>query len=69
MHVKTPEASYANWLRKCVMVYLEGKRDLKWILGVVGSNVTRAAEILADLRTYSDPERHRALSEVLGNAA
>jgi hypothetical protein len=61
MDVKTPQASYANWLRKSAMAYLEGERDLKWIVGVLGSDVGNAIKILADLRTYGDPERYRAL--------
>jgi hypothetical protein len=58
MRVKTPEVSYAYWLRKSMMAYLEGERTLKWIMGVIAKDPARAREVLTSLADYGDPQRH-----------
>jgi hypothetical protein len=63
MHVKTVEASNEKWIRKSIMAYLEGQKNLKWIVGVVGNCVLDARRMLIDLENYGNPKRHRDISD------
>jgi hypothetical protein len=63
MQVKSPVASSEKWLRKSTMAYLEGDRDLKWIAGIIGRDISRAGEVLIGLQNYGDPKRHQELSD------
>jgi hypothetical protein len=59
MHVKTAEASTGKWIRRSIMAFLEGQRNLKWVVGVIGNCVADAKQMLIDLKTYGDRQRYQ----------
>ena len=61
MQVKTVEQSTHEWIRKSIMAFLEGEKDLKWIASIAGQDVSHAREALLGLKDYGDPERYRRL--------
>ena len=61
--MKTPEQSERNWIRKSIMAYLDGDKDLKWIAGIVSADVVYARELLVDLVGYGDSQRYAGLSD------
>ena len=64
MHVKSPQQSAANWIRKSLMAYLEGSKNLNWISGIVikFGDILAAGQTLATLRGYGDPQRYEELA-------
>ncbi len=65
MHVKTAEASTEKWIRRSIMAFLEGQRNLKWVVGVIGNCVADARQMLVDLKNYGSRQRYQELSDWL----
>ncbi len=66
MQVKTAEESNKKRIRKSIMAYLEGLQELNWIVGIIGSDLGYAREILISLKNYGDDQkRHQELSDWL----
>ena len=62
MHVRSLEASTHNYIRGCIRAYFEGSRNLRWIVGVIGSAKANARVILETRFTqYAGSESYRAL--------
>jgi len=70
--MKTIEVTVERYIRKSIQAYLEGKKDLPWIAGVIGSAHSakaQAADALRCLTNYGDPLRAKALSDWLQSSA
>jgi hypothetical protein len=67
VRVKTVEASIEKWVRKSIMAYLEGQKNLNWIVAVVGGYAADARQMLIGLKNYGDRERYQQLSDWLAS--
>ncbi len=61
MNVTPLAVAAAEYDKGCLRAYLEGKHDLKWIVGVFGGSatgsITRAVTALGKIHTSSLPAR------------
>jgi len=68
MKVRSLEQSNERYIRKSIMAFLEGEKDLKWVTGVL-SKSARSKEavlpILSRLQNYGDHTRFEELSRWL----
>jgi hypothetical protein len=67
MQVPTAETCNAKRIRNSMKAYLEGLKNLKWIVGTIGSQAGAAKEALIGIQNYGDPQRFQALSDWLFN--
>jgi hypothetical protein len=65
-YVMPVEKAARKWHSRCVLAYLQGEQDLRWILGVVrGSREQTAVLLLTELRNFSGTPRYCELQEKL----
>lgn len=60
----SPEERARSYTRGCLLAYLEGKKNLNWIVGIVRSSELRGSglgQIFYELRNHGDPERYHAV--------
>lgn len=61
--IKSPEETARRYAQNCVRAYLEGKKNLNWVVGVIRESGVRGArltDIFERFRDYGDSHRHRA---------
>lgn len=61
VRIKSPEDIAGRYAKRCLIAYLEGKKNLNWIVGVIGSSGVSGnslARIFEELRDYGDPNRY-----------
>jgi hypothetical protein len=60
MKVRPIEECAQRYLRNCLRAYLEGKKNLRWLAGIIGPERQNAASALRafnDIRSPMDPQR------------
>jgi hypothetical protein len=62
MFVRSIEQSAERYIRKSLMAYLEGQKNLKWIISIIGSG-TEARQLFSAMHGYGKPERRWELSD------
>jgi hypothetical protein len=69
MYVKPIAQSAEKWIRRSMLAYLEGERDLRWISGVVRGSEGQADHLLlAEFRKYAGMPRYLELQASLHEA-
>jgi hypothetical protein len=59
---KSTEDVTRNYVRGALRAFLEGKKTLNWVVGMVRSSGVRGqrlTEVFDSLKNYSDPSRHQ----------
>ena len=59
--VKDLETTNRRYAKKSLMTFLEGKKNLNWIIGVIRSSGLiggKLQKLFDELRDYGDNERH-----------
>ncbi len=80
MKVKSVEQSAAKWLQRtmlsdkdwmaeCFRAFLDGKQNLRWIIGIVSAfgDMPAANGMFTALREYRDTDRYRELESWFGS--
>lgn len=60
MYVRPLKECSFRYMRNSMRAYLEGKKNLRWVVGVIGAgtlDVGRALQAFNDIRTPTDPRR------------
>jgi len=63
VRTKSPEGTARRYAQNCLRAYLEGKKNLNWVVGVIresGVRGARLADIFERFRDYGDSEGHHA---------
>jgi len=63
---KSVEETTRRYAQNCLRAYLEGKKNLNWIMGVIresGVRGSRLAEVFDRLRGYGDPHRYHQVKK------
>lgn len=61
MRTKSPEEAARRYAQNSLRAYLEGRKNLNWIMGVIrtsGVRGSRLVEAFERLRGYGDPVRY-----------
>jgi len=61
VRVKSVEETTRRYAQNCLRAYLEGKKNLNWVVGVIresGVRGARLADIFERFRDYGDPVRY-----------
>lgn len=67
--MKTAEEAGQIWIKKSLQAYLEGEKNLKWIVGILkGTNKEAIKELLVSLEHYGSNERRKELNEWLNKS-
>jgi hypothetical protein len=68
VYIRPLEETVQRYVRGCLFTYLEGKKDLRWILGVLensGATPEQCRDVLRGLDGYGDPQRYLELDSSL----
>lgn len=64
--MKIAEEAGQKWVKKSLQAYLEGEKNLKWIVGILkGTSKEAIEELLGSLEHYGSNERRKELNEWL----
>ncbi len=61
VRVKSPEETTRRYAQNSLRAYLEGQKNLNWIIGVIRSSGVRGSrlvQVFERLRDYGDPVRY-----------
>ena len=64
MKVRSLRESTDRYVKGCIRAYLDGAKDFRWIVSIVGSSpdgLACADRVLARLGVYGDPVRRREI--------
>jgi hypothetical protein len=64
MKVRSLEESAHRYFRNSMRAYLEGKKDLRWVTGIIGNdplNAARAVQAFNEITTPTNPHRRTEL--------
>jgi hypothetical protein len=59
----SPEDKARSYTRGCLRAYIEGKKNLNWIVGIIRNSQLRGSalgQIFFELRQHGDAERYDA---------
>ena len=66
MKTRSLEETTRRYTQNCLRAYLEGKKNLNWVVGVIresGVRGARLADIFERFRDYGDPHRYHQVKK------